>query len=321
MQHAYRWKTFKYAGPQLECKTLSPLHFPLLSKAGIGRAVTSSDLDCFEHSPRLCTFSSRTIPRSNILCNQIEHLKLHGRLRSLAGLAKVFRSCPSLKSLEATDIQTYGAGLEQGTLGTWRNITSLAFADCSLQNMFSSFNFPSLNKLVIEDHLHCTVWPVDALISFISRSSCVITSLTLHMQSLSDSDLIACLQVMPELLHLDIANSCYQEHNSITSHLLSSLTQQQSTSISLVPKLHSLSLHNEIADFNDHAFIRMVESRWFKPGSDVSTAMSTMGRACIHSVVLKCERREVDAEIYEPLWILDAEGLRVVVSGTNGVQV
>ncbi|KAF9063716.1 hypothetical protein BDP27DRAFT_1334744, partial [Rhodocollybia butyracea] len=59
----------------------------------------------------------------------------------------------------------------------------------------------------------------------------------------------------------------------------------------------------------------MVESRWFRPGSELSTAMLTMGRACIRSIVLKFNSmREVDVEIYKPLRNLDAEGLRVVVA-------
>jgi hypothetical protein len=45
-----------------------------------------------------------------------------------------------------------------------------------------------------------------------------------------------------------------------------------------------------------------------------------MGRGCIRSVVLKFGWREVDAEVYKPLRILDKEGLRVVVAGTNGVH-
>ncbi|KAF9063717.1 hypothetical protein BDP27DRAFT_1334745 [Rhodocollybia butyracea] len=125
---------------------------------------------------------------------------------------------------------------------------------------------------------------------------------------------------MPDLLHLEIADS--YKVSPITSKLLSSLTHQQSGSISLVPKLQSLSLKNTHGDFDDDDSIGMVESRWFKPGSELSMAMLATGRACIRSVVLDFgSRREVDAEIYKPLRKLDAEGLRVVVSGSNGVQV
>ncbi|KAF9060545.1 hypothetical protein BDP27DRAFT_1429981 [Rhodocollybia butyracea] len=94
-----------------------------------------------------------------------------------------------------------------------------------------------------------------------------------------------------------------------------------STSLSLVPKLHSLHLIYTSAAFDDAAFVTMVQSRWFKPGSNLSAEMLAMGRSSIRSVVLKFTLREADADIYKPLRGLDAEGLRVVVTGTNGVQV
>ncbi|KAF9060539.1 hypothetical protein BDP27DRAFT_1370454 [Rhodocollybia butyracea] len=145
--------------------------------------------------------------------------------------------------------------------------------------------------------------------------------------SMSDLDLIAVLRVMPALLDLQVNkklrfhvySSTYQ--NPITSHLLLTLTHDPSTSISLVPKLHSLDMrYTSVDPFDDAAFISMIKSRWIKPGSDLSVEMLAMGRSSLRSVVLKLDEREVDADIYKPLRILDAEGLRVVVSGTNGVQ-
>lgn len=49
--------------------------------------------------------------------------------------------------------------------------------------------------------------------------------------------------------------------------------------------------------------------------------MLAVGRGSIRSVVLKFSWRELDAEVYKPLRVLDQEGLRVVVAGTNGHQV
>ncbi|KAF9029760.1 hypothetical protein BDP27DRAFT_1436460 [Rhodocollybia butyracea] len=323
IRHAVRWKTFVCVSSQslMEYKKLSRLHFPLLSRVDICNTATSSDLDCFEHSPRLCALASRTVPTSKILCSRLDHLKFHVGPESMTELAETLHRCPSLKSLELTYITTQpDVDLEQGTLGTWRNITLLAFVDgsISLKWVFSSFNFPSLNKLVVHDVPHHTPWPADAFISFVSRSSCMITSLTLRgaCLSVSDSDLIAALRVMPDLLHLEVFYGHYEWPGPITSYLISSLTQQQS-SVSLVPKLHSLFLKHADTDFDDQTFIKMVESRWFKPGSDLSMALLMMGRACIRSVVLMCDWRELNAETYKPLRNLDAEGLRVVISGMN----
>jgi hypothetical protein len=158
----------------------------------------------------------------------------------------------------------------------------------------------------------------------------MITTFALSTVYISDLDLLTALQVMPSLLHLEIeeykwprADHARDRRSAITSTLILSLNQDESTSISLVPKLHTLHLlsHRNTGIFDDFAFMSMVKSRWFRPGSDRCAAMSKMGRACIRSVVLKFDWREVDAEVYQPLRILDKEGLRVVVSGTNGIQV
>jgi hypothetical protein len=122
---------------------------------------------------------------------------------------------------------------------------------------------------------------------------------------------------MPELLHLEIDNSGPQPI-PIMTHLISNLTQHRSTSDSLIPKLHTLSLKHILGTFSAQSFVTMVESRWFKPGSDLSAAMSSLGIGCIRSVTLMFQGK-VDAEVYKPLRILDEEGLRVVVAGSNGV--
>ncbi|KAF9063133.1 hypothetical protein BDP27DRAFT_251675 [Rhodocollybia butyracea] len=192
-----------------------------------------------------------------------------------------------------------------------------------------SFALPSLRAIVLEsDRIEPYPWSTENFISFISRSSCVISTLTLRSVSLSDSDLIAVLRVMPSLLHLEIddkiMSGVYNTPRSpITSYLMLSLIQHELTLISLVPKLHTLHLdpNYRTRTFDNSAFVRMVESQWFRPGSDLSVTMSAMGRDCIRSVVLKFNWREVDAEVYKPLRVLDKEGLRVVVAGTNGIQV
>ncbi|KAF9064643.1 hypothetical protein BDP27DRAFT_1333237 [Rhodocollybia butyracea] len=91
-----------------------------------------------------------------------------------------------------------------------------------------SFDLPSLNEIVLESSQEAPgPWRTATLISFISRSSCMITSFTLRKVSLSDLDLCAVLQVIPSLLHFEIDDYNPQESRSspITSHLISSLTQ------------------------------------------------------------------------------------------------
>ncbi|KAF9058749.1 hypothetical protein BDP27DRAFT_1343012 [Rhodocollybia butyracea] len=200
-----------------------------------------------------------------------------------------------------------------------------------LELVLLTFDLPSLNMIVIDSNEGASVnWPTEIFISFISRSSCMITTFTLHGTPLSDLDLIAVLHVMPSLFHLEIEDynwgNLQAQYSPITSNLISSLIQHESTSVSLVPKLHTLRLVSQrrhTGTFDDSIFVSMVESRWFRPGSDRSAAMSKMGRSCIllRSVVLKFTWRKLNAKVYKPLWILDKEGLRVVVAGKNGIQV
>ncbi|KAF9075310.1 hypothetical protein BDP27DRAFT_1359008 [Rhodocollybia butyracea] len=217
-------------------------------------------------------------------------------LESSSVLAKILHNCPSLKSLSLESKNFVDDSIPH-LQGTWYNITSLAIVEVEhnkdvvqhiscAKMVFSSFRFPSLNEVVVKD-----------------------------------LELVAALRVMPSILHLDIENTdAHPSLSPITSRLMSSL-RHQSASFSLAPKLHSLRLISKCkVPFDDSIFIEMVESRWFKPGSDLATAIFSMGKACIRSIVLKISWREVDAKVYQLLQNLDAEGLRVVVAGTNGVQ-
>lgn len=156
--HSCRWKTFNYElNRSLEGKMFPTPHLPLLAELDIRTMDPFNGLDssCFEHSPRLRALAIRELPRSRIMCNQIDHLKCLGNW-PLRDLAKALHNCPSLKSLELEDrIETYGVDLELGALGTWYSITELTFKG-SLENVLSFFTFPSLNKLAVN---YCHTWP------------------------------------------------------------------------------------------------------------------------------------------------------------------
>ncbi|KAF9061194.1 hypothetical protein BDP27DRAFT_1429233 [Rhodocollybia butyracea] len=312
---------------------LSELYFPLLAELDINtseRDEMSSVLDCFEHAPRLCALATTKVPTSKAPYHQLRHLKLWYIDYSYSKLAEILHRCTSVESLELEGYKQWKH--EDGAHYLSRNITSLTIGDLQdfsgsiLKTVFLSFDLPSLNVIVLEGQQGTSAyWPMETFIPFISRSSCMITTFTLRKISVYDSDLIVALQVMPSLLNLQIVDYewCHQDV-PITSKLISSLIQDASTSISLVPKLHTLRLVSQnkySGSFDDSAFVSMVELRWFRPGSDHSVAMSRMGRGCLRSVVLKLDWREVDAEVYKPLRILEKEGLRVVVAGINGIQV
>ncbi|KAF9063704.1 hypothetical protein BDP27DRAFT_1451142 [Rhodocollybia butyracea] len=339
LQHTHRWESFTYRAPYSVSfsNKLSQLPFPSLLELDTSHfsGRESSALDLFEHAPRLHTLATTEVPSPKAPFNQLKslHFLMVMELSSPAELANILNNCPSLKTL-SLELKRIDQEVRDPTAqGTWHNITSLAIMEQSAEYgsltgscsemVFSSLRFPSLTELVVKGRPQRT-YATDPLISFITTSSCIITTFTIYGLSVSDVDLIAALQVMPSILHLEIDDKfdfySYQQ-SPISSHLMSSL-RHQSTSDSLAPKLHSLCLISKYKEpFDDATFIGMVESRWFKPGSDLSAAMFSAGKACIRSIVLKFCWREVDREVYQPLRNLDAEGLRVVVVGKNRVQV
>ncbi|KAF9073305.1 hypothetical protein BDP27DRAFT_1289483 [Rhodocollybia butyracea] len=342
-RHTHRWKTFKYRGQYslTTSQVLSNFHFPLLVELDLRSNfhwVQPSDLDRFEYSPRLRTLvTNRTPPpECKIPLHQLHYAEFG--IDFSEDLEEALRNCSSLRSVALRRADSWF--LEQPERESiWRNITSLVIREPSVQpwnkvsdEVFPFFSFPSLTELRVERLEQraadsATAWPRDVFISFVSRSSCMITKFTIRGISLSDLDLIASLKVMPSLLHLEVDDKgpIQTMHRSpITPRLIASLIQNQSNETlpnSLVPKLHSLRLLFDGKTFDDLAFVSMVQSRWFKPGSDLHAAKLTMGIGCIRSVVLKFSRRDVVVESYKPLRVLDEEGLRVVVAGKKGVQI
>ncbi|KAF9066382.1 hypothetical protein BDP27DRAFT_1423903 [Rhodocollybia butyracea] len=157
-RHAHRWKTFQYEGPRSLTyhNVLSEKHLPSLAEL---YDIDPWDLDLFEHCPKLRVLATRwpagPIPKV-FHCSHLDHLKFPRQ--SLTDLVEALRTWPSLESLElrykVTDPNL--EGVPQGTLGTWCNIRSLTFLDAPSDIVFSSFNFPSLNELVIlyDHHIH-----------------------------------------------------------------------------------------------------------------------------------------------------------------------
>ncbi|KAF9075891.1 hypothetical protein BDP27DRAFT_1314675 [Rhodocollybia butyracea] len=341
-RHAHRWRIFKYCGEHslTDYNALSHLCFPSLTEIDIvnDRWIPLTDFNRFEQAPKLRALTSeQVLVDSSLPYRQLDYISFW--INSSDDLEEVLQKSPFVKSLRL-EFGEFG-GLETTYSERpyrWQSVSSLAVGEWSREScselIFSCFNFPSLNELRVErlgyTNESC-IWPGNAFLPFVSRSACMVTTFTLRGISISHSNLITALHVMPSLLCLDIDDEGNtegdKEHESpITSHLISSLAHHQPnelfpSSISLVPKLHSLRLFAHSTAFDDHAFVNMVESRWFKPGSDLAAVMLTIGRASLRSIVLTFKRREVDAKVYKALKSLDEEGLRIVVSGTNGVQI
>ncbi|KAE9408968.1 hypothetical protein BT96DRAFT_1013116 [Gymnopus androsaceus JB14] len=313
LDHASRWQTFSVADDYGlgNLEDFFDRSFPILEDLaleGLCTAVVKVDLDFFEHAPKLravrtdCFESGSHLPRTQLTSLDVT-LPI--------GLE---HCCPSLTVLTLrSSSEMRGRTISLARLQSFTFITTITTGrdydyECSLEDMFSCFTFPSLRALAIYSNDIYFTWPPDAFSAFISRSSCALTTLSLRFSVISDLNLIAALRLLPSLT--DFAFDGLVEaadRNPITPHFISSM--HGSTIAPLVPKLRSLSLKLLGTLFDDAALISMVSSRWIP---DPATGMD-----CLRSLVLHFGEREVDEEAYRQLYDLDRKGMQVVISGKS----
>ncbi|KAF9062828.1 hypothetical protein BDP27DRAFT_1427516 [Rhodocollybia butyracea] len=320
-EQAYRWKSFKYVGEQsvwADEALAKKLDFPLLMEldweaaCDIPEAIEREAFNRFvRHSPRLYSIRVNFISELPL---SISVLNLDSLITSQSDLKGVLDNFPSLKSL---DIRFYGEEdseepLEQQQMCvSWPNITSLSITHAfrqgaSLKVIFTFFSFPCLRELIV-DHSKCE-WPTEAFKSFISSSGCRIQSLVLGGEmylELSDEDLFRTLQCVPELsslqLHVPDDYNPYSlpSHRPFSAYLLEKLTLNgKNPDSDIIANLENLSITNVGGEFDDHAAITMVQSRWSRPGR----------LRTIKSFTLKFAYREIDPRtmnMYNALRILD----------------
>ncbi|KAF9067502.1 hypothetical protein BDP27DRAFT_1422798 [Rhodocollybia butyracea] len=154
---------------------------------------------------------------------------------------------------------------------------------------FSSFTFPSLSCLAIMTYYppypYQKTWPKATLGAFLRQSSCNLTKFAVRNVSVSDTNLIHTLKLMPSLINLYVDDTPVSDGltSPITSLFIRSLhgflwTELNPSSLALVPKLYDLQVMFEGLEFDNSAFIDMVSSRWLPEGLNHSTG-STTGRA------------------------------------------
>ncbi|KAE9404407.1 hypothetical protein BT96DRAFT_989457 [Gymnopus androsaceus JB14] len=202
------------------------------------------------------------------------------------------------------------------TLASWYTSGEL------LDDFFSRFTFPSLTVLNLHlerDQERKLFWSVDAFDAFISRSSCILTTLSIRGVIISDLELIAALHLLPSLVNLSFDDSQQAWESPITSLFLSRLTlpespydpSAQSQSI-LIPKLCSLVIKFKGTSFDDAAFVKMISSRCREVDEDVYGPLYELDKVRMRW------GREVNEETeLRPLSNLHRLGMRVVITGKH----
>ncbi|KAE9408921.1 hypothetical protein BT96DRAFT_985249 [Gymnopus androsaceus JB14] len=273
--HTSRWKTFTYTGDLdlSSCGDLSrPPSFPILEDLilrGSDVEIQDTDLDCFQHAPKLRAVKTDELDRwlSKLPWTQLTSLDV-GAPRGED--IELLHQCPSLTVLKLRSFWSkFGPG--SVSLAILESFTFIHFTHMdtsrSLETMFSVFTFPSLGELIICSEDGSTsnlIWPPDAFSAFISRSACTLTTLSLSRVTISDLDLVTTLNLLPSLINFSVDGLVNPEGGSpISFHFLSSLTLHDSGSpLELIPKLRFLSIKLHGTEFDDVAFARMVSSRW-----------------------------------------------------------
>lgn len=333
---SHRWKRLSVfdASTYDALMAYNPTHFPVLEELSFS----------FNSSRPLHRFQNASKLRS--LCVSIRDVQIHEfpweqlavlNIRCDETIEAIFERCLNLKEVRFRASQVFKCCVPPV------KVASVEKLELSLCDMFEntpnvfldSITCPSLKSLFIKLVWgYQLTWPKDELHSFILRSSCRLTTLSIQHMALSDSDLIDLLHCLPDLLHLTIDDSSVSSIPStkspITPHIVQALhafpSTTSTTASPLVAKLQSLAFTFSGSAFSDKDFVDMVSSRWNPEiyAGHGSRRPSPTGEdehdveiTCLRSVVMRFTNRDVNEEIYRPLMHLEEVGMRVVVIGKN----
>ncbi|KAJ3875569.1 hypothetical protein F5051DRAFT_58852 [Lentinula edodes] len=332
VQHAHRWKTLQYRG---DSRLLRNREFilPILEELDLSsHNMGIEDLNCFQNAPNLRILRTRSVPRSTrplLALKQLESLTL----RSLgvgAKLDSMLDLCDNLTVLElryaSVNYLAQLSATPRAVSSTVCTLNLFTFNENFLEAVLTTHTLPALTRLKLDLSSSEFIWPKYAFDNFLSRSTCVITSLSIDFAGLLEWDVVPALQSLHSLVDLSLKEYNADSIATTTSHLLSRLhaaghtlgeCQTQNDEWSrllcpqvLVPKLRRLQMEMWDSRFYDNLVVSMVSSRWL-PDPDYA---AMIGVDCLESVALHFHKRRVAREVYEPLRHLDRMGLRVVVT-------
>lgn len=332
-QHSRRWQHLTFIGQNYLSREIFSLpadvhDFPVLDELEFDDTTTGS-LDIFGHAPKLRSLvvqSKAASTSSSTVFPWRQLTSLDIACECDEKLWSVLDRCPDLISLQLSfwdidDIVLPDAPAVFRSLKSFSVVISNEGEDITpLDNVMSSFICPALTSLMVERRLvykHLTSkapWPLEKLESFLSLSSCALTSLSFKGFELSFSELINVFKLLPSLASLVVEDLCDDDRKSVISplirylHSLRSSPFHPSSDPPLLPKLRHLSLIYAGTTFDDAVLVDVIESRCL-PIVDA-------GIDPLRSLVLKSLDRTPDkgiTEIYEPLRKLKDAGFRLAV--------
>jgi hypothetical protein len=201
-------------------------------------------------------------------------------------------------------------------------------ADCeAMMLLFSKVTLSKLSSLHLSADPTIGQWPLDAFKSFLERSKCILTELTLKIASLPSSLLLAILQLLPHIKRLEIKEFYFTEDPIITNDLIDKMIAGQGSdsadhtshpSRSFVPflrDLETIELEGSCKpyDFSTAKFLEMVRSRRRLPEMGVEQVKS------LKWVRLRMREQEMDEASTLMLEHLQRIGINVYVHGETAL--
>lgn len=293
------------------------------------------NVQVFESSPRLHTLSLMGYVYKSMIFpwNQLIHLS-----RSLCHInqfLRYLRLCPNLETARLEDCWSSLSddeddGDEEGVVGHSTTSHLRTFDMCLvdvgehgglsvLSTLLSAVTFPSIDTFTIRTGRHCTpdAWPQKPFATFLSRSSCNITTLSMIGLPISDTHLKGILCLLPSLTRLTVKGNPYREitPHAVSDNLVISLNSYSGRSSSLLPNLLFLSLQSYGSAVSDQCFVETIKSRW----SPTEPETGVRRVACLRSVVLRVEGRVFDRGTIEPLRHLAKAGMKMSLHDDDGL--
>lgn len=264
IEHSELWQ---HVAIRLPCDIFMKIYFatnrfPRLRSLSIeGTPYMSLATDVFEFTPQLTSvITNLNLCQSRIPWTQLTFIRLSEEL-TIDECYQVLHMAPGLVECH---LQAYGVALDSSHTMVHRDHLQILtiHSICWAGALLDLLSLPVLRSFHYHQ-FHSSAWDHTQFMSFLSRSSCSLETLSLRLlhYRMPDNDLIDYLRLMPSLRYLQLKE---RSGTAVTNKLLALLTLPQSISGEqgdyLVPELRfmRICLHG---GFSEDALASMVESR------------------------------------------------------------
>jgi hypothetical protein len=309
LPYCERWEHVTFAASPDMAKQLAGVkhRLPHLQSLSIDQVNQDSSwpqpLEAFQFAPRLryLTVGYRlTADAIKLPWHSLTKLVIHNTSGHRA--MQFLRNCPNIVEC---DLHVVSDDLPTGTPLSLAHLRTLDLATCSnWVNIFNFLTLPALRdfELVFVNDDASQSWKGrPQFITLLHRSACSLEKLTIDLdtKSLSEKDLILCLEATPTLTHLHIRDCAT---TAITRKVLNQMTYRDSNkkqSICLAPKLVDFRIDSYRKPYKDRSLSDMIQSRWEENWSSDSEGNSdaTIHIARLRKVAIVIDH---DAEV-EPM--------------------